>query len=84
MTMKKKKLNIFDIMALEQIVRLGGSCMDAARCRHCPIRSYCLLSFINTKIVSPEKRISIALDLLTHISVFGMDNFDLTEYKWDN
>lgn len=56
---------------LQEIIDLGGDCLDAKRCCRCPFAFVCLIEFAKcakdpkTRIASKQDRFNIALNVVT-------------------
>lgn len=73
-----------DAEILQQIVNLDGKCIDSRRCKLCPFRVMCLPEFLYPNPPSPEQRLKMALDVMTHHELVGEEQpFQLEDHKWD-
>jgi len=62
-----------DQVVLQQIVDEEGNCLKASRCKVCPFRSMCLPEFLFPKPLTPNQRMTMALDILVHHSLIDED-----------
>ena len=75
-----------DAKTLQDIVNIEGKCMEASRCKACPFRALCLPEFLNPIPPTPQQRVNIAMDILTHHHLLDEDASvqSIKEgYKWD-
>lgn len=71
-----------ETQVLDKIIELEGNCLLSGMCQHCPFRSKCLPEFLNIKTPSEEKRMNLALSVVTNIAL--SESTDISEYKWDD
>ena len=73
-----------DARILQQIVDADGNCMDSKRCQKCPFRAMCLPEFLVFPPPSPEARVKLALDVMTHHALVDeTEELDVKQHKWD-
>lgn len=75
-------LNNQDAKVLQDIVDLGGKCMDSGRCKICPFRAMCLPEFLNPVPPTTSQREKMALDVLTHHALID-DEISIIDHQWD-
>lgn len=67
MSLEDKQLEI-----LEEIISLGGNCLEAKRCQGCPFRTKCLPQFAMGKSrMSQNQRANYAADVITREELLG-------------
>lgn len=72
-----------DEEVLEKIVELNGKCLLSGLCPKCPFRSQCLPEFLNPIPPSEDKRMNMALSVVTH-NALSDAGVDISEYKWND
>lgn len=55
-----------DSKVLQEIVDTQGNCIDSKRCPLCPFRAMCLPEYLNKAPLSTQRRLSLALEILSH------------------
>lgn len=77
MSLIQKEMNI-----LQEIIDLEGKCLDSIRCSKCPFRATCLPTFLDDSPISHQKRLRMALDVLSYDAI--LDDDAMEEVKSSN
>jgi len=58
-------LQLSDVI-LQEIIDTKGNCLDSKRCPSCPFKATCLPEYLNSKPLSPQRRVNLALTVIAH------------------
>jgi len=59
-----------EIIALERIIELDGSCLNKDKCRECPFFKECWASYVSSEVMSKTERVNRASDILIRNNFF--------------